>query len=194
MARIARTPIKNNPELIDRVIADLQKGLAAHLPWLNHAFGNAERLVRYEKDKKKIFVPSIFVGDGSGNNDYIELVPNSDLGNFCFFRTNDPEGMEWLPKITGTIETEYSLIFWFDTRKVPAAGNNRNIEAVKAEVLKVLNGAFLMPNGRITVTRIYSQAEGIYAGYTLDEINNNFLMHPYAGFRLSGLLTINESC
>ena len=35
-----------NPELVDRVINQIQDGLANNLPWLNHVFGRAERLVK----------------------------------------------------------------------------------------------------------------------------------------------------
>ena len=38
-----RVPIIKNPELFDRVIANIQKGLADGLPWLNYSFGRADR-------------------------------------------------------------------------------------------------------------------------------------------------------
>lgn len=185
---LSRIIIQSNPDLFDRVIVDIQKGLGQTLPWLNHIFGKAERLSRVNK-KGKMFTPNIFLG----GNEYLDLSPNADLGSFCFFTIDDPEQIEWMPKITGTLTANYSIVFWIDLRKTPYL-QTRNIDQLKGEALKALNGKFLMPNGRLTVTRIYNKAETIYAGFSLDEIDNQFLMHPYAGFRFSGVLTVNESC
>ena len=52
-----RVPIPKNPELFDRVISDIQKGLADNLPWLDHSFGRAERLVKSINGKKYYFDP-----------------------------------------------------------------------------------------------------------------------------------------
>ena len=79
-------------------------------------------------------------------------------------------------------------------RKVNPGVDNRNTEAIKAEIMKVINGGFLMKNGRIKITRIYENAENIYRGYSLDEVDNQYLMHPYGGFRFEGELHINENC
>lgn len=68
------------------------------------------------------------------------------------------------------------------------------MEPIKAEILKVLNGGFWLRSGRLTVTQIEEKAENIYKGYSLDEVDNQFLMHPFGGLRFDGKLTINESC
>lgn len=188
MANISKIPVIQNPELVDRVIADIQKGLVENLGWLDHAFGRAQRIAKVINNKK-YFVPSVY----AGGNEYLEVSPDANIGNFCFFQMEDPQTMQWQPGIRGSITSNYSLIFWFDTGKITGA-ENRNTEFVKAQVLKTLNGGFWLRSGRINVTRIYDQAENIYRGYSLDEIDNQFLMHPYAGFRLSGDLFINESC
>lgn len=68
--RIERVPINNNnPRLLDKVITELQRGLADRLPWLNHSFGKAERLVKMI-DGRKVYTPNIYVG----KNEY-ELSP-----------------------------------------------------------------------------------------------------------------------
>lgn len=188
MARIERIPIISNPELIDRVIGQVQTGLATNLPWLNHAFGRAQRLVK-NINGKRMYTPNVY----AGGNEYLEVSPDANIGNFSFFKVDDPQRYDWMPKIIGSITVNYSLIFWFDLRKIPGT-DGRNVEVVKAEVLKVLNGGFWLKAGRIDVVRIWELAENIYDGYTLDEVDNQYLMHPYAGFRLQGELFINESC
>lgn len=188
MGRIDRIPIISNPELIDRVIGQVQTGLADNLPWLAHAFGRAQRLVKQIKGKR-VYTPNVY----AGGKEYIEVSPDARIGCFSFFRVDDPQVYNWSPKIIGSISVNYSLIFWLDLRRIPGT-DGRNVEVVKAEVLKVLNGGFWLKAGRINVTRIYELSENIYDGYTLDEVDNQYLMHPYAGFRLSGELFIYESC
>jgi hypothetical protein len=51
-----------------------------------------------------------------------------------------------------------------------------------------------LTGGRIILNRIYERAENIYRGYTLSEIDNQFLMHPFAGFRFDGILEFDELC
>ena len=188
MAKIDKIPVISNPQLIDKVIADVQKGLTDNLSWLNHAFGRAQRLVK-EINTKKIFTPNVY----AGGKDYIEVSPDANIGNFSFFTIDDPQLVDWQPKIPGDIAVNYSLIVWFNVDRIPGA-ENRNTEFVKSEILKTLNGKFWLKSGRLNVTKIYEQAENIYRGFSLDEIDNQFLMHPYCGFRFSGEMTINETC
>lgn len=188
MAIIEKIPIIQNPQLLDKVIGDIQTGLASNIGWLDHSFGKAQKLIK-DINGKKYYTPNVY----AGGNEYLEVSPDAKIGNFSFFQIDDPQYMEWQPKIRGALRTYYSLIFWFDLRTIPGA-ENRNTEFVKAEVLKVLNGGFWLKSGRINVSRIYEQAENIYKGYSLDEVDNQFLMHPFAGFRLYGELFINENC
>lgn len=189
MGQIERIPIITNPVLIDRVIADLQTGLADNISWLDHAFGKAQRLVKMIQGKR-VYTPNVY----AGRNEYFPVAPDSKIGNFSFFQIDDPQTVNWIPKQRGAITVGFALIFWFDMRKVNPGVDNRNTEAIKAEILKVINGGFLMKNGRIKITRIYENAENIYRGYSLDEVDNQYLMHPYGGFRFEGELHINENC
>ena len=189
MGIIDRIPIIENPVLLDRVIGEIQKGLAENLSWLDYAFGKAERLAKMQGNKR-VWTPNVY----AGGNEYFQLLPDSNIGNFSFFTIDDPQTINWIPKQRGAITVLYGLIFWFDLRIISPDSQVRNTEAIKAEILKVLNGGFMMKWGRITLTQIEEKAENIYRGYTLDEVDNQFLMHPFAGFRFEGKLTINENC
>lgn len=189
MGRIERIPIIENPVLLDRVIGEVQTGLADNLSWLDHSFGKAERLAVMQ-ETRRIWSPNVY----AGGNEYFPLSPDSNIGNFSFFTIDDPQTIDWIPKQRGALTVSYGLIFWFDLRKVYPGTKVRNTEAVKAEILKVLNGGFWMKYGRLTITQVEERAENIYRGFTLDEVPNQFLMHPYAGFRFEGLLTVNENC
>lgn len=185
-----KVPIVQNPELLDRIIGNMQTGLAENLGWLNAAFGRAERLVKTTASQRRIYTPNVY----AGGNEYRDVSPDAEIGNFCFFWIDDPQEVSWEYGVSIGIKATFSIIFWFDYRKVFNDKNRRDKEAIKREILDVLNGGFLLRNGRIRITRIYEQAENIYRGFSLDEIDNQFLMHPYGGFRFEGELSIGETC
>lgn len=196
MANKQYAPIVANPVLFDRIIGEMQKGLTDNLGWLDVAFGRAQRVVK-PINGKRYYTPCVYAGGTPwvGNNDYFDVTPDANIGSFCFFWIDDPQNMDWQPNIQGSIKTEFSVIFWLDLRKVyPNDPTNRNTEALKAEILRVMNGGYWKKSGTFRINRIYELAENIYRGFTLDEIDNQFLMHPYAGFRFTGEMSIDEPC
>ena len=190
MAANNKAPVIANPELLDRIIGNIQTGLVDNLPWLDKAFGRAERLVKYDGNRKRYFTPCVYVG----RNDYIEVTPDANIGNFSFFWIDDPQDVSWESGVSIGLKTTFSLIFWFDFRKIFNDASDRNKEAVKRQILDVLNGGFWLKHGRLKITKVYELAENIYRGFSLDEIDNQFLMHPYGGFRFEGELSIGETC
>ena len=188
MDRIKRIPVIEHPELIDKVLGEIQVGLAKELPWLKYAFGRAQRMVKEIKNKKYTY-PGVYYG----KKDYLDVSPDDRIGNFSFFVIDDPQTLAWEPKSRGLLTAECSLIFWVNLNNIPGI-EARNTEKVKSDILKALNGGFTMRYGRIEITRIYEQAENIYRGFTIPEVETQYLMHPYAGFRFSGRILINESC
>lgn len=194
--RLNKLPIIPNPTLIDKVLANIQTGLIENIDWLDVAFGRAQRLVKIIEGRK-YFTPNVYAGGqiGRAANDYIEVSPDANIGNFSFFWINDPQTVDWRPKQQSDLIADFDLIVWFDLRKVyPGEQNNRNTEALKNQLLNVLNGGFLLREGRIIINQIYELAENIYREFTLDEVDNQFLMHPYGGFRFSGELTVSQPC
>lgn len=185
-----RAPIIENPELLDKIIGNIQQGLAENLPWLDKAYGRAERLVKMTTSGKRIYTPNVY----AGGNEYIELTPDSKTGNFCFFTVDDPQDVTWERGFYAGIKCPFSIIFWFDYRRIFGSADNRNKEQLKKQIIDVLNGGFWLKNGSFYIDRIYELAENIYKGFTIDEIDNQFLMAPYGGFRFTGELNINESC
>lgn len=175
---------------MDEIIKEINKALTDNLSWLNIAFGRAERTVKVV-NKKKYFWPSIY----KGGNEYEYLTPDSNLGNFSFFRIEDPETVGYVDRGQSRIKLPCSIVFWWDFRRIDNR-DNRNIEAIKQQILKALNRKLFLkqPGARFEITRIWKEAENIYKGYTLDETQNQFLMHPYCGLRIEGILTYNETC
>ena len=175
-------------ELFDSAFDEISTQLLSSLKWLNQAFGRAERTVKVSASGKRIYTPCIFHHD----NDYTELTPDSNIGNFSFFWVDDPQQITWDRYISVGIRTPFSIIFWYDFRKI-YNGVNRNREQVKADILDALNNITLK-HGGFTIYRIYELAENIYRGFSLDEVDNQFLMQPYGGIRLEGEMWITKSC
>lgn len=190
-------PIIKNPVMLDRVIGSIQQGLIDNLSWLDAAFGRAQRITRVTAGSKRIVVPNVYCGNwrGHGPNDYIEVSPDAKIGNFSFFEIEDPQTISAGPWAR-TITAPFGLIFWFDLGRVYNEPDNRNVEYLKAQILRILNGRanWHLPQGHIILNRIYERAENIYRGYTLTEIDNQYLMHPFAGLRFDGILEFDELC
>lgn len=194
---ITKAAIIENAVMIDRVIGEIQQGLVNGLPWLDAAFGRAQKLVK-TIDGKRYITPNVYCGglQGKGKNDYMEVSPDSHIGNFSFFAVNDPQIINTFPGQPAEIKASFSLIFWFDLRTIFGSDTSRNTELIKAQILKILNGRteWHLQGGRILINKSYEQAQNIYSGYTLDENDNQFLMHPYGGFRFDGILEYTEYC
>lgn len=189
-------PVIPNPVMLDRVIGEIQQGLVDNLSWLDAAFGRAQRLAKMVNGKR-IITPNVYCGlwNGHGVNDYIETSPDAKIGNFSFFEIEDPQTIDAGPWAR-EIKAPFGLIFWFDLTRVYNEPANRNTEQLKAQILHVLNGrtGWHLTGGRIVINKIYERAENIYRGYSISEIDNQFLMHPFAGFRFDGLLEFDELC
>ena len=189
-------PIIQNPVMLDEIIGEIQTGLIENISWLDAAFGRAQRLTK-NVNGKRIITPNVYCGgwNGHGPNDYIEVSPDAKIGNFSFFEIDDPQTINAGPWARD-VKAPFGLIVWFDLTRIYDVADDRNTEKLKAEILHVLNGraGWHLTNGRVQVNKIYERAENIYRGYTLTEIDNQFLMHPYAGFRFEGMLEYNELC
>lgn len=186
---IERIPIKKNPKLFDKVIAEVQQRLAEDLPWLTHSFGKAERLVKVMPNGKKYFTPNLYIG----RNEYELIAPDSNLGNYSFFVIDEPQNIEYARGTNNKVTTPFSIIFWLDMRTIEDE-DERNTEAVKQDILQALSKRMFLQTGSITINRVYEKAENVFQGFTLDEIDNQFLMHPYAGFRFYGEMQTEDEC
>ena len=186
IARIYKQP--QRAYLFDRVIQGLQDALGT-LSWLNHIFGRSERLVVL-RDGIRRYTPNVYQGKG----EYIQMLPdNTALGNYAFFVMDDPQTVTVPYGNSNRVKAPFSLIVWVDMRKVGATKDDRNTERLKEELLKTVRRAWLH-HGSVSVERVYERAENVFTGYTLDEVDNQYLMSPFAGFRLTGEMTIDEEC
>lgn len=189
-------PIIADAIMLDKVIGEVQDGLMENVAWLDVAFGRAQRLTKM-MEGKRIVTPNVYCGGwkGHGPNDYIEVSPDAKIGNFSFFEVDDPQTIDAGPWARN-VKVPFGLVVWFDLTRVYNSATNRNTEKLKADVLHVLSGraGWHLSGGKITISKIYERAENIYRGYTLSEVDNQFLMHPFGGFRFDGIIEFSEVC
>ena len=188
-------PIPDTKSLADNYFSIINEELLSQLPWLEQAYGRAE-LVKRTSGNKILKAPGIYVGVSRKKNEYLELFPDSRIGNFSFFWPLEPQILSTTPYQQSKIQVPFALIFWFDLRKVYTdyvAG--RDTEYLKAQILKCLMRQITLPNNAyITLGKVYETAEKIYKEFTIDQIDNQFLMSPFAGFRFEGVLYFEEPC
>ena len=174
-------------ELIDKVLGELNDALMGRLGWLDHAYERAERTVKIVNGKR-IYTPCFYRKD----NDYVDLSPDSRVGNVVWYWIDDPQEIKMEPYLQIGIKTRFAQIFWWDFRTVYNF-TNHNKEQIKADILHEMN-TITLKSGTVSIDRACELAENIFRGFSLDEVDNQFLMHPYGGIRFEGWLTVHESC
>lgn len=184
-------PRITTPYLFDKVIRELQQALKEGLPWLENSFGRVERRVT-EVNERRLYVPAIYQEDGQ----YGVMLPDDRLGCYSFFVMHDPQEVLNRMQTEVRIKSPFSLIVWVDMRRVEKKmrmPDERNTEYIKEQVLSVIETASKR-KGHISINRIYERAENVFDGFSLDEVNNQFLMSPFAGFRFYGEMIVTNDC
>lgn len=175
---------RENPSLYEVVFSGIQDALSADLGWLDNTFGKAERVQRIINGKR-YYEPAWY----KSNGDYITLSPTDTLGNYAFFTIGEPQESNWDTWGNTDLQAPFSLIIWANIERIVG---DRNTEALKEDILKVLNGRVHPHN--YTINRIYERAENVFDSFTLDETDNQFLMHPYVGWRFTGVVKAHTTC
>jgi hypothetical protein len=181
-----------SPALVDIAIGQVNAKLTANLSWLTSAYGRVQALVK-DKGGQQYTYPGIYTG-GSGKGEYLDLLPDTHLGNYTFFEVREPEKISgWKPGELQRIEAPFGLVCWFDFRSVYSADwQGRTVGNAISDLLAAISGG--MNNTALDINEIYYTAERIYRGYSHKEIDRQFLMKPFGGFRLDGTLIYTATC
>ena len=186
---IDKAPKQKNSVMIDRVLAHIQDALIDNIGWLDYAFGRAQRLVT-QREHRAYYYPGVYIG----KSEYLNVLPGQGFKNRTFFMIEDPHTIDFNPRRYNTIRSPFSLVLWYDIRTILGTSEERNTEDIKRQILRVLTNAVLPGGSRIELTRMYETAENIFKGYSLKEIDTQFLMHPFGGLRVEGTLIYREEC
>lgn len=181
------TPTLANPVMLDAAFQEIQTKLLSKLSWLDHAYGKAQAMKQIKGEGEESF-PAVFVGEKS----YLKMFPDGTIGNFTFFDAPNVEDVIENGRVNKTLQTVFQLIVWGDLRKVyPSDWTLRTNENVKQELIEFfrLNS---FPSARVKILRMFDRASDIYQGYANREIEDQFLMRPYFGFRIEGEIKYTE--
>lgn len=177
---------RDNPVLIERLFNDVQQALIDNLDWLDLAYGKAERIMQRTQRNERTFIPAWYVG----NEDYENLLPDDRKGNYSFFTVEDNQGVESAKGRPARVNGLCSLIVWLDQRTL---SNDWSKERAKSTILATLTQLNL-DNGHLQVQSIFERAESVFSGFTLDEVENQYLTYPYCGFRFVCQYSIMQDC
>jgi hypothetical protein len=178
-----------SPKLFDRPIQDIQRSIAKKLLFMHHVFGRCERLAKVV-DGRTVYSPNVY----KGGDEYILLTPdNADLGNYCFFIREEPETMVENFGNHGRMRATFSLVVWVDMRTIEDK-DQRNVYDFELKVLDAVASPGVLRSGGVTVNRVYHRAESVFDGFSLVEVDNQFLMSPFYGLRIKFELWVDEDC
>lgn len=196
------TPAITNPVLLDRALGEIGTKLAANLSWLTTAYGIAVREEDTYEGRKRTY-PAIRIDAES----YEKLLPDQELGNYSFFECLHPEQVEWHRRLPSWQECKFSTIFQFDFRTVyPADHNNRTLEHVKLDILRVFRNMSLSKSV-LEIELIYDKIIDVYQTYSfvytdpdwigIERIalqnSNYFFRRPFGCLRFEGKVRYLES-
>jgi len=194
MTTLTRTPTLADPlALLDAAFAPTLSDIETALPWLTRCYGVATKLEKTGPDGKgKIMYPVVF----AGGTEYIGLLPDESLGNYCWIDVEDgAELLRTTHRVRG-VKAKAAFVFWLDVRKGFDGADPDTISV--ASLVDSANTALhrlRSPGLRTQVTRNWVRSEHIYRGYNVNEIEHQFLMRPYAGFRIDlDVVYVPESC
>lgn len=186
---INQNMLKTSPVLLDRAIQSIQRHLLEKLPWLDAAFGRAYKITQ-QTDGDEFTYPAVYIG----NNEYASVLPNDNVGNFCWLDIYDPQRVINISPRHNQLSVNGAIIFWYDSSSIYADDSCLYTEEIKNEILKTLTSNILPNTGKIELDEIYERFENIYEGYSTETVGKQYFMHPYAGLRIEFTLTLKELC
>ena len=185
--------------LVDDSIATINATLLANLTWLDNAYGKIQRMKHRDAKGRETTFPGVYVGGDT--NDYVSVLPDEKLGNYCYFEVSDPVDYENINRNI-QVSFEFKISFWFDWRDLyPADFKSRSIEEVKAQILAVLMAA--QYTRTVKAFKVYEDANSIFQNFTNQgyissydhkQIDGQFLMKPFGGLAFSGVIQSFPSC
>jgi len=186
--RVVTQHKSEEPVLLDKVIDEIIDNQKAKLTWINNAFRLAYTL-EHEVQGKKFRYPAVY----TERNNYCSVLPDDSLGNFSFIEKKDPETVIQRAGFYD-ISVDVDIIFWFNLSSIYETHKVVMLENVKDDVLKLFNSKSLFKSSSIIVNKVYVNAENIFDGYDLKQVENQFLMMPYTGIKLSCTIKYTSPC
>ena len=184
-------PTKIDPKLMDVACDELASKIEDNLSWIDNSFGKIETFIEGKGNTRVQKFPAIYTGSKKDLG-YIKLLPDSKLGNFSYIEISSSHNLDDYAGSVGH-SYDFSIIFWFDFRKVYTnEAKVRTVENVKHDVLNALK-SISSSTFSVRYDSFVEGADNIYKGFNHNEIEHQFLMRPYGGFRINGRMKFNPS-
>jgi hypothetical protein len=100
--------------------------------------------------------------------------------------------VDFRPNTQNNVKVKYSIVFWFNLDKIFPGKKDRNTESLKEQIVRVITRELRLTTGRIDIRQIFEQPENVYKGYSLKEIDSQYMMQPYGGMRFEGEMLFME--
>jgi hypothetical protein len=179
------------PVGIDLFTTKFNATLLTKLTWLNKAYGKC--LVHRQKTDKGISTIPIVYAGSKQTGDYISVFPDDRIGNHVFWIFSDPINYKYHSAQQSSIDTQCSIVIWFDLRKIANSGFN-NIEFVKTRIIEAIRAANRSVRGEFQWTAINERPQSIYREFSFTDMDAKFTTHPYFAYRFDGRLKMHEEC
>lgn len=178
-----------SPALLDEAFIGINSKLLEYLPWLTNAFGKAQQLTRLDDKKRTIKYPGVYTGEGK---EYASMLPNESYGNFSFWDVDDYK-VDWQSKQLQIITAKVGYVVWMNLNNVLAVNELRNLESIKEDILRFFS-FMSMQRVRLNFDTITESHDKIYKGYSIKEVKDQHLMHPFAALRFDGTIRYERWC
>jgi hypothetical protein len=199
-------PLIENPVNIDRPIQEIQLAIAS-LGWLEKSFGRAWNAYKTTQQNtglsRMVTYPHVWQGveELPGGKlkplDHLEVMPNDNLKSQSFFKVEDPIQVVEFPQNpdgSAIMRAVTSIIFWFDLRQIDPSIDYNYTELLKGQVQRKLTEMTFTPDSSLTILRIWEGAQNVFRGYPINEVEYQYLVYPFGGFRFELELTYREEC
>lgn len=189
----------NNPTIptagvtgFDAAIGSIQTGLSA-LSWLTKSFGRAWVFKEKDLEGRVKKVPKVFEGQTDGKQgEYMNVLPNDFLQAYSFIKADGPEEWSEFNRFEGSMKSrKVSVIFWVNLKSINVAKNYIFIDELKDAVEDILK---INPNVLSMDAYFDERAEDVFDGYTIDDVESQYLMYPFSGMRFQLTLSYPEVC
>ena len=174
------------PALLDRALGQISSNMSTKLTWLNGAYGLAQKIIKPDGT-----YPVIYEENGI---DHFPLYPNENLGNFIYFeRTERTNFWNYQRRNTINYNETIGMVFWGDLRTIyPADWQQRTREHVRDEVVTALDSGAYTSIQSLQLNAFWYEGNNIYQGHSIKEIDSQYLMRPFVGFRIDFDITYNN--
>lgn len=168
----------------------------SELSWISKSFGRAMTFREPEQSTGKLKrVPKVYEASG----EYINVLPNDNIFSAgvaasSFIRLVGPETYESFEANTGSIKSaRLSIIVWGDLKKIDPTKDYIFTEYLKAQIEAKIKHVHFVTE---IIEWVDERAEDVFQGYDLesDDFKVEYLMYPYAGFRVDVRVNYPESC